>query len=435
MWSLLKGEEVVKKLTFALVAFLFIVAGCNSTAGTSEEVDIEFYFPVAVGGPIANIIDEYVAEFEEENENINVTAIFGGSYQDTMTQVLAAVQAGNSPDLAVLLSVELFTLLEMGAIEEVTPYFEQEYLDDFYEGFLANSAIGDEVWSVPFQRSTIVLYYNKDMFEEAGLDPEQPPTTWEELAEYADQLTVRDGGNVSQWGLQLPSTGFQYWITQALALQTGENIMSEDGKEVYFNNPEVVEAVQFWYDLANVHEVMPKGIIEWGTVPSNFLSGQTAMMYHTTGNLTNVRDSADFEFGVAMLPANHSFGSPTGGGNLYLFEDIPEENKEAAIKFIEFLTSPEKVAEWSMDTGYVATRESAYETDALIQYVEDFPAAQVARDQLEHSASELATYQNGEVQQIFNDALQSILTGERSVEEGLDRAQNSASSVLERFQD
>ncbi|WP_413378213.1 ABC transporter substrate-binding protein [Alkalihalobacillus sp. 1P02AB] len=425
----------MKKLLIVLLMATMVMVGCNSTA-SSDEVSIEFYFPVAVGGPIANIIDEYVEEFEAENENIKVTSIFGGSYQDTMTQVLAAVQAGNSPDLAVLLSVELFTLLEMGAIEEVTPYFSEDYLDDFYEGFIANSAIDDEIWSVPFQRSTIVLYYNKDMFEAAGLDPEQPPTTWEELVEYSEKLTVRDGsGNVTQWGVQLPSTGFQYWITQALALQTGENIMSEDGTEVYFDSPEVEEALQFWVDLGNEHEVMPKGIIDWGTVPSNFLSGQTAMMYHTTGNLTNVRESAEFDFGVALLPANNQFGSPTGGGNLYLFNDIPEENKEAAIKFIEFLTSPEKVAEWSMDTGYVATRESAYETEELVQYIEEFPAAKVARDQLDYSASELATYQNGEVQQIFNDAIQSILTGERSVKEGLERAQNSANNVLQRFQD
>lgn len=426
----------MKKTAAALLISILFIAGCNSAADTNEEIELEFYFPVAVGGPIANIIDEYVAEFEEENENINVTAIFGGSYQDTMTQVLASVQAGNSPDLAVLLSVELFTLLEMGAIEELTPYFEQDYLNDFYEGFLANSAVDDEVWSIPFQRSTIVAYYNKEMFEEAGLDPEQPPTTWDELIEYAEQLTIRDGeGNVAQWGIQLPSTGFQYWIAQALALQTGDNIMSDDGTEVYFDSPEVIEAVQFWVDLIDEYEVMPEGIIEWGTVPSNFLSGQTAMMYHTTGNLTNVRDNAEFEFGVSMLPANNQFASPTGGGNIYMFSDIPEENKEAAIKFIAFLTEPEKVAEWSMDTGYVATRESAYETEELKKYVEEFPAAEVARDQLEFSASELATYQNGEIQQLFNDALQSILTGEQGVKEGLESVQNSADNVLKRFQD
>src|SRR5699024_4076741 len=132
---------------------------------------------------------------------------------------------------------------------------------------------------------------------------------------------------------------------------------------------------------------------------------------------------------------NNQYGSPTGGGNIYLFKDIPEENKEAAIKFMEFLTEPERVAQWSIDTGYVATRESAYETDLLKEYVEELPEAVVAREQLEYSDSEMATYQNGEIQKILNDYIQSILNDEISVEEGLGRAQEEAEKVLEPFQD
>jgi sn-glycerol 3-phosphate transport system substrate-binding protein len=101
---------------------------------------------------------------------------------------------------------------------------------------------------------------------------------------------------------------------------------------------------------------------------------------------------------------------------------------------MKFLTEPDRVAQWSIDTGYVATTESAYETDLLKKYVEEFPAALVAREQLEYADSELATYQNGEVQKIFNDHIQSILTGQSKVDEGLDNAQKKAEKVLEPFQ-
>lgn len=406
----------------------FMMVGCSS--GSDEVTEIEFYFPVAVGGDIANLVDDLVADFEEENPDIKVNANFGGSYAETMTQVMASVQGGNPPELAVLFSIDLFTLLENDVIEEMTPLFDDSYLDDFYDAFMANSQIGDQVWSIPFQRSTIVLYYNKDKFAEAGLDPEQPPTNWDELVEYSKQLTTDE-----QWGLEIPSTGYQYWMFQALALQSEDNIMSEDGKEVYFDAPHAKEAMEFWLSLSQEHEVMPEGVIEWGTVPSDFLSGKTAMMFHTTGNLTNVKTNADFDFGVSFLPANNQYGSPTGGGNIYLFKDIPEENREAAIKFIEYLTEPEQVAKWSIETGYVATRESAYETDELSEYVEEFPSALVARDQLEHADSELATYQNGEVQKIFNDAIQSVLTGQKSVDDALSEAQTKAEEVLAPFQD
>lgn len=421
------------KLLSILAVLLIVLAACSNGGDAEEVTEIDFYFPVAVGGDVANMVDDLVAEFEGENPDVKVNAMYGGSYSETMTQVMAAVQGGTPPELAVLFSIDLFTLLENDVIEEMTPMFEEEYLDDFYDAFMANAKVGDKVWSIPFQRSTIVLYYNKDAFAEAGLDPEAPPETWEELVDYGEQLTV-DGGQ-SQWGLEIPSTGYQYWMFQALALQTEDNIMSEDGKETYFDAPYAKESMEYWLDLSQEHEIMPEGTIEWATVPSDFLSERTAMMFHTTGNLTNVKDNAEFDFGVSFLPANNQYGSPTGGGNIYMFKDVPEENKEAAVKFMKFLTEPERVAQWSIDTGYIATRESAYETDKLKQYVEEFPQALVAREQLEHADSELATYQSGEVQKIFNDAIQSILTGSSTVDEGLENAQKQAEEVLEPFQE
>lgn len=430
------------KLFIAMIIMGLILASCssnssgndNNDSGTEDNpTEISFYFPVAVGGPVAKIVEGLAEEFEEENPGIKVDAKFGGDYAETMTQVMASAQSGNPPELAVLFSIDLFTLIENDLIEKLTPLYEDELLDDFYDGFMANSQIGDQVWSLPFQRSTIVLYYNKDAFEEAGLDPEQPPEDWDELVEYGKELTIDEGK--TQWGLEIPSTGYQYWMLQALALQTEDNIMSDDGKETYFDAPYTKEAMQFYTDLGQEHKVMPKGIIEWATVPSDFLSGNTAMMYHTTGNLTEVKDKADFDFGVSYLPANNQSGSPTGGGNIYLFKDIGDAEREAALKFMEFLTEPERVAQWSIDTGYVATRESAYETDLLKEYVEEFPEALVAKEQLEYADSEMATYQNGEIQEMFNDTLQSILEGKVPVDEGLDKAQEKAEGILEPFQD
>jgi sn-glycerol 3-phosphate transport system substrate-binding protein len=418
----------MKKAVFFLLAMVLMISGCSSGTG-QKQVELEFYFPVAVGGPITKIIDKLAKDFEAEHENITVKPIYGGSYQDTMTKVATAVQGGNSPDIAVLLSTDLYTLLSMDAIEDLTPRFSKAYFDDFYEAFLGNTKSGDTVWSVPFQRSTIVLYYNKDKFRDAGLNPEKAPANWTELRDYAKKLTT--AGN---WGLEIPSTGYQYWMLQALALQSGSNIMSSDGKKVFFNQPHVEEALQFYVDLGRKDKVMPEGAIEWATVPSDFISGKTAMMFHTTGNLTRVKNEASFDFGVSFLPANKKYGSPTGGGNLYVFKDIPNENKEAAIKFIKFLTQPESVAQWSIDTGYVGTTKSSYDTDLLKQYVNGFPAAAVAKDQLQYADSELSTYQNGQVTKIFNDNIQAALLGTKSVKKALEESQQKADEILKPFQ-
>lgn len=426
----MKGLKCVISVFFMAMILTSCSGGSSSKKETTE---IDFYFPVAVGGEVANIVEGLAEDFEEENPDIKVNAKFGGSYAETMTQVMASAQSGNPPELAVLFSIDLFTLIENDLIEELTPLFDDELLDDFYEGFMSNSQIDDHVWSLPFQRSTIVLYYNKDAFEEAGLDPERPPETWDELVEYGEALTIDDGK--TQWGLEIPSTDYQYWMLQALALETEDNIMSDDGKETFFDAPYTKEAMQFYLDLGQKHQIMPEGVTEWATVPSDFLSEDTAMMYHTTGNLSEVKDKAEFDFGVSFLPANNQYGSPTGGGNLYLFKDIDDDKRDAAIKFMEFLTEPERVAEWSIDTGYVATRESAYDTDILKEYVDDFPEAIVAREQLEYADSEMATYQNGEIQEMLNDMIQSILNEKVSVDEGLEEAQEKAEDILEPFQD
>src|SRR5699024_4515820 len=167
----------------------------------------------------------------------------GGSYAETMTQVMASAQSGNPPELAVLFSIDLFTLIENDLIEELTPLFDDELLDDFYEGFMSNSQIDDHVWSLPFQRSTIVLYYNKDAFEEAGLDPERPPETWDELVEYGEALTIDDGK--TQWGLEIPSTDYQYWMLQALAFDTKYNVMYDVRKVTFFDVPYTKAAMKF----------------------------------------------------------------------------------------------------------------------------------------------------------------------------------------------
>jgi sn-glycerol 3-phosphate transport system substrate-binding protein len=284
---------------------------------------------------------------------------------------------------------------------------------------------------VPFQRSTIVLYWNKPLFKEAGLDPERAPRNWAEMADFAQKLTRRDAqGNVTQWGVQVPSSGFPYWLFQGFTTQNGIELMNEAGTETYFDKPAVIEALQYWVDLSRKHRVMAPGVIEWGTTPRDFFERKTAMMWTTTGNLTNVRNNAKFDFGVAMLPANKRPGSPTGGGNFYIFKKSTPAQQQAALKFMRWITSPERAAQWGIDTGYVAVRPDAFETPAMKQYVASFPPAAVARDQLQHSVAELSTHENQRVTKALNDGLQAALTGAKTPEVAMRDAQREAERIL-----
>jgi sn-glycerol 3-phosphate transport system substrate-binding protein len=419
------------------VALLPLAAALLPLAAQAQ-TEVSFFYPVAVGGPITKIIDGYAAEFEKENPGIKLKPIYSGSYQESITKALTAVKSGEPPVMSILLSTDMYTLIDEDAIVPfdgmVKTPDDQAWLKSFYPAFMENSQTGGKTWGIPFQRSTIVLYWNKEMFKEAGLDPNRPPASWKETIDYGQKLTKRDAsGKVTQWGVQIPSSGFPYWLFQALAIQNGVNLMNAAGTETYYDKPEVVEALQYWVDLSRKHKIHPEGIVEWGTTPKDFFEKKMAMMWTTTGNLTNVRTNAKFDFGVAMLPAGKVRGSPTGGGNFYIFAKSTAAQKDAAFKFIRWVTTPQRAAQWGIDTGYVAVRADAFDTPVMKTYVAGFPPAAVARDQLPYAKAELSTHENQRVTKALNDALQAALTGTKPADQALKDAQRESERILRPF--
>jgi sn-glycerol 3-phosphate transport system substrate-binding protein len=416
--------------------FIAVAAAALSSATLAQApVEISFYYPVAVGGPITKLIDNFAADFEKENPGIKVKPIYSGSYQESITKALTAVKSNDAPTTSVLLSTDMFTLIDEEAIVPFDPLIktpeDQAWLKGFYPAFMENSQTGGKTWGIPFQRSTIVLYYNKEMFKDAGLDSNKPPATWKEMAEYAQKLTKRDAsGKVTQWGVQIPASGFPYWLFQGLTTENDVQLMNSAGTETYYDKPAAIEALQYWMDLTAKYKVHPEGIVEWGTTPKDFFERKVAMIWTTTGNLTNIKNNAKFDFGVAMLPANKRRGSPTGGGNFYLFKQAKPEQQAAAFKFIKWITSPARAAQWGIDTGYVAVRPDAWATPVMRKYMAEFPPAAVARDQLQYAVAELSTHDNQRVTKALNDGLQAGLTGTKSAEQAMKDSQREAERLL-----
>ncbi|MGF1704363.1 ABC transporter substrate-binding protein [Enterovibrio baiacu] len=416
-----------------LFSCAFAGAFAMSAHTVSAQTELNMYYPIAVGGSLTKVVDGMVTEFEKQNPDIKVNAIYSGNYDDTRVRALSALSSGEPAQLAVMFSIDVYDLIEQDLI---TPFDDvmnseedQAWLNDFYPALMENGQAEGKTWGIPFQRSTIVAYYNKEMFKAAGLDPEKPPKTWDELVTMGKKLT-----NDDTYGLMIPSTGYPYWMFQALAIQNGQKLMSDDGLETYFDDPKVLETLKYWKSLSAEHGIMPTGTVEWGTLRQAFLEGKTAMMWHSTGNLSSVKKGAKFDFGVAMLPGNERLGSPTGGGNFYLFKDTSQKEKEASLKLVKFMTSPEQAANWSIATGYMGVSKSAYETEALKNYTVEFPPALVARNQLEHAVAEFSTYETARVREGLNNAIQSALTDSKTPEEALGEAQKSAKRLLRDYQ-
>lgn len=418
------------------------IAGSLSLTATAQAapVEINLYYPVAIGGPVTKIVDDLIGRFEKDNPDVKVKAVYSGTYPETLSKALTAYRAGQPPELAVLLSTEMFSLIDEDAILPMEDFLKTDedkaWLKGFSPVFMTNSEYDSKTWGVPFQRGTTLFFWNKDAFREVGLDPEKGPQNWDEVVSFAKKLTkTNPDGSVARWGMQVPSSLTSYWLLQGYVTQNGGKIAETDGVTVHFDAPETVEALQYWADLALKHKVMKPGVIEWATNPKDFFEGRAAMITTTSGNLTNIKNNAPFPFGVQILPAHKQNGAPTSGGNLYVFKSASEEKQQAAFRFAKWLTSAEQSAEWSIKTGYVAPREDAWETAGMKDYVKTFPGAAVARDQIPFMVPELSTHENQKVARIIDDAIEATLTGKKSAGEALQSAQKDATRILEQYKD
>ena len=415
-------------------------ASSSSAAASSAPtgtVTLTFYYPVAVPGPITQIIDGYIAKFQQQNPNIKVNAVLSGGYPDTLTKIQTTIKGGGTPpDVAVLLSTDLYSLVDSDAVLPLDDYVKaaggDSFTSDFYPAFLANSNYQGHIWSLPFQRSTPVLYYNKDLFKTAGLDPNKPPANYQEMVDDAKKLTKPDG---SQWGIEISSDGIPYWLFQSFVIGNGTNVVGKAANKVNFNDPAVVSALQDFVDLGSKYKVMPSDILLWANMPNDFVNGKAAMIWHSSGSLTNILKQAKFDVGVSYTVGQKGFGAPTGGGNIYMLKGIPADHQAAAWKFIQFMSSTDIQADWSINTGYIPGRQSSMNTQAMKDYVAKTPQAAIAPAGLKYAGAELAAHNNAQIQKALGDAVQSALTGKATPADALKNAQTQADQILAPFKD
>lgn len=414
---------------------LIIGAAMSMTAPVVQAADLEFYFPVGVNAPAVATIEQLTNAWAAQNPQHTVKAVYAGNYEETTTKALTAAQAGDPPQVAVLLAIDIFTLIEEDVITAISDIAtlpeEQAWIDSFYDGFMVDTMFDGKVYSIPFQRSTPVFYYNKDAWRAAGLDPEVTPKTWDEMVEIGKKLTIKDSnGNVTQWGTRIPNLGLAgAWLFGGLVKSKGDVLSTDTGTEARFDTAAAKASLEFMLRLAD-EGVMAPGGITWGDTPKAFLEGQAASIWTSTGNLAFINENAEFDWGVGFLPGGDGPGAPVGGGNFYIFKDISDEERAAALDFVKFMTTPENQAIWSMATGYVAPSQAAWETPQMKEYAERLPQALVALDQMPYAYREFATFQRARVTQFLVDAIEGVVTGGAEPAAALAEAQEKADEIL-----
>ena len=401
-----------------------------SSAGAAER--IEFMFPAPVQGKLSREMQKLVKEFNSSQDGVEVVGVFTGSYDDTKVKSQAAAEAGKPPAV-VLMSANFATELAMNDL--IVPMKElaggtdlDGLMQEFWPAVRPNAYFNGDVYSIPFQNSTPILYYNKEHFKEAGI--EKAPETWAEWVDAAKKLTKPEG---ERWGIMMPSNyDYNGWLVQALTMANGGQFYNNVYPgEIFYDHASTQGALKFWRDFAHQHKAMPTGVTNSKQVSTAFFSGKASMIVLSTGALTFVRDNAKFDYDVAFMPRNIRNSVPIGGASLVSFKGTTDAQKKGAWKFISWLTSPEKIGHWSRFTGYFAPRKTAYDLPEMKKFTAEHPDALRAVEQLAYAGPWIATYNTVAVRKAVEDEMQALLSDpELTFREAATRAQKNADAVL-----
>lgn len=409
-----------------------------AAGGAEAQTKIDFFFPVPVEGKLAKEMTRIVKLYNDEQKDVQVTAVYTGSYDETKLKAQAASKAGKPPAV-VLMSANF--VLDLKLADEIVPLdpwlasdntTKEKLLEDFWPALHGNAIVDDKLYAIPFHNSTPLLYYNAEHFKEAGLDPSKPPQTWNELLDYAKKLTVRKGDNVERYGVMIPG-GYDYlgWIVTALTMSNGGLYYNPSyGGEVYYDTPTMQGAVKFIEDLAHKHKVMPTGVVEGGAVSTAFFAGKASMVLLSTGSLSFIRENAKFAYNVGFVPKNVRNAVAIGGASLVSFKGVPADQQKAGWAFMKWLSSTERLGDWSRFTGYFAPRKSSYQMAEMKDFLEKNPDAGVALKQLQYAHSWFATYQTVAVRKALEDEVQAVLSGKKTTDVALKDAQKKADEIM-----
>ena len=415
-------------LALLLAVTPLIASGQSESKADSGKMTLRFFFPIGTAGNLANLMTSLCEEYSEQNPDVEIEAIYAGDYVQTFQRTLTSSRAGDPPDVAVLTNADVWTAVDEGIALPLQPFIDAEgpdFLDRFFPAMLDDCKVADEYVAIPFQKSTHVLYYNKDMFREAGLDPEKGPDTWDELVEYCKLLTVP--GEI--YGVEIP---IDFYYMAVFILQNGGTINNIEGTETYLDSPEAIETLEFLRSLVEAGYTPAKRL--YGDSSSDFVAGKAAMMYNSSGSLGFVRDSCAFDWGVCYLPAGKERVAPTGGGQFVICQGTSPERQQAAWEFIKWMTEPEQAAEWSIGSGFIAVNPASFDLPVMIEYNESLPQAVVARDQLEYAMGEYPkTHDARQIAQTMSTAFESIMAGIEEPEAALIELQANCDSILSKY--
>lgn len=394
----MKLSKMLAALIITLLLPFAIFAQSAVDVDESADVTIEFWH--AMSGTRIDLIQSIVDDFMAENPNITVEVQYAGSYNDTLNKVISAVKAGNPPSVFHSYEIGTLGLINSGMILPLDEMAEKYNLpidwDDFFVPVQSYYKYQGKHYSMPFNSSTPLIYYNKTFFEEAGLDPENPPRTFEDIRQAA--IMLRDAGVVEtpiSWNLHC------WYFEQMHCLQDAPFVNNSNGRgeelptEVRFNGEAGNRILDWWIGLYNEGLFMDVGP-GWSNHRAAFGSGEVAMVMSSSSDvnlLTASLEEKGWEMGTGFIPRPEGAtgGVAIGGGSLWMTDKHTPEEELAALKLVQYISSDGPQMAWHKGTGYFPVRKTAMEKLEDEGWFIDNPNYRTAFDQLLASPETLNT--------------------------------------------
>lgn len=414
----------ITRAAFCVIIILFFLPflGCSERTTEEKEGKIIVRFWHAMGGPLGKVLDSMIDEFNDGHPGWFIKSESMGSYDALKQKILASIVARNQPDMAQSYEAWISTLLGGDALVDLgklDPPFKRE-LDDFFTVFIKDSIYNGRLMSLPFNKSVPIIYYNKDLFRRAGLDPEKPPRSWEEFATVARALTrdLNGDGKADRWGFEFTDHATLF---ECLLIQNGGELFDRRTRSMLFNSPEGVEALQYLVDLVRKDKAADFYLAGYQH-QVDFAAEKVAMIVASCVSRTFMAKQLKFDWGLAPLLRNKQRGAMVYGTNIVIFSRSSPEKQRVAWEFIKWFTSTENAARWSLNTGYVPVRRSVLKLPVMLEELRNNPDSLIPIRELDHAFFEPRFSRWLQIREYIGDAVKEALLGKSTPAEALDRA-------------
>ncbi len=429
---------------FAALSLALAIGGFAGPAAAQTEI----HWWHAHGGALGERVNEIADNFNRSQSAYKLVPTFKGNYSETMTAGVAAFRAGKPPHILQVFEVGTATMMgAKGAIYPVhqlmadqgLPFDQSRYLSAVIGYYTTTEG---KMLSMPFNSSTPVFWYNKDAFKKVGLDVDNPPKTWPEVADAARKLIAAGYkcGFSTAWISWVHLENYSTW--HDIPFGTKENGFAGLDTEFTFNSPAHVKHIQQLADWQKDKIFVYGGRRNLGN--PKFITGECPMYTESSAGYASFKAGAEFEFGVSNLPYWPDVGNPPqntiiGGASLWVLRGHSAEDYKGVAAFMNFLSLPMVQAYWHAYTGYVPITTGAYELMKNVKFYNDYPGRDIPILQMGGKAPTanskgLRFGSFVQTRGIIYEELEAIFAGQKTAQQGLDDAVKRGNRLLRKFE-